>query len=176
MQGLFVVYSPATMSVFVLAISLESVDALEKSFDARLQLLLHSHENSCTQLLCLESSIDSVFLLSARHASALSDNDSTLLSKAHLRNQVTALLNEAHQLAHVRTPLVENLVARLGCEEGDDPGGTVNLGVDRLGRDERRQEHLGFVGSEVEQLRKTSDGDACVVLGDCSDVLRGGRA
>lgn len=72
---------------------------------------------------------------------------------------------------HVAAPLVQNLVAALGLDKRDDARRAVNLGVDRLGRDELGQELLGLGDREREEGGEAGEGDAGVVAGDDADVL-----
>ena len=89
----------------------------------------------------------------------------------HLCDQVTALLDEAHQLADIAAPLVQHLVARLGSHKRHDPRRSINLGVHRLGRDQPRQELLRLVRRERQERRQSRERDPRVVTGDDSNVL-----
>ena len=89
----------------------------------------------------------------------------------HLCDQMTTLLDEAHQLADIAAPLVQHLVTRLGSHKRHDPRRSVDLGVHRLGRDQPRQELLRLVRREGEERRQSGERDPRVVARDDSDVL-----
>ena len=71
----------------------------------------------------------------------------------HLCNQMTTLLDQAHQLPHVRAPVIQNGVATPRGLEVDDPGGTIDAGVDRLVDYKTGEELFSLGGSEVEEGR-----------------------
>lgn len=88
-----------------------------------------------------------------------------------LGNQVIDALQQAQQALHVEAPLIQRVVgvARLG--EADDALGTVDLGVDRLGRDELTDVLFRLVLRQVQQLRQALRADPRVVLGDHAHVV-----
>jgi hypothetical protein len=85
-------------------------------------------------------------------------------SGTNLGNEVTTLLNQSHQLPHVRTPVVQHAVPVLGRLERHEPCGSVDLGIDGLGDYEAGEELFRLGRGEVEQFGETGDGDAGVVL------------
>jgi hypothetical protein len=88
-----------------------------------------------------------------------------------LCDEVIDPLQQSQKTLHISAPFIEDIVrvSRLG--EANDSGGTVNLCVDGLGRDQFADILLRLVLGEIQELGQALHLDTGVVFGHDTDVV-----
>lgn len=88
-----------------------------------------------------------------------------------LRDQMIDPLQQSQQTLHVSTPLVQDIICVSWLGEIDDPGRSINLGVDSLRSDQLADVFLRLVFRQVEQLGQSGHLNAGIVFGDDTDIV-----
>ena len=80
-------------------------------------------------------------------------------------------LQQSEQTLHVSTPLIQHIIGIARFGEIDDPSRTIDFGVDGLCGDELANVLLRLVFGEIEELGEPGHLDACIILGNDTDVV-----
>lgn len=86
-------------------------------------------------------------------------------------DEVIDSLQQSQQALHVAAPFVQDVIGVSGLGKAHDASRSVNLGVDRLGRDQLAYVLFRLILCQVEQLGEALHLDARVVLGNDADVV-----
>lgn len=83
------------------------------------------------------------------------------------------LFDEAEKLLHVRTPVIHDILCTALVPEIHDACRPVDTRPYRASHDKSTERVLRLLGSEVEKRGQAREGDAGIIFGDDSDILRG---
>lgn len=88
-----------------------------------------------------------------------------------LLDEVSGFVDARHEFVESARPIVEHLRLALLLGEVNDAGWTVDLHFECAVVDQLGEELFSLQLVEIEQLGHAGSGDACVVVGDDSNVL-----
>ena len=89
-----------------------------------------------------------------------------------LVDQVSGLVDGAHEQRQIIAPVVEHFIRILLLLEGHNARESIHLAADRLVYDQRRQKLLGLLVVQVEQVGHALCVNASVILCHHSHILQ----